>query len=81
MRADAQALGNFLHGITPLGDLTRSVAFEIVAEITFAHNGLLASNLVKKVTINLGVPQYSDLACTCCIVYELDWATFQPWAE
>jgi len=30
------------------------VAFEIVAEITFAHHGLLASNLAKKVSTNLG---------------------------
>jgi hypothetical protein len=33
------------------------VAFEIVAEITFAHHGLLASNLGKKVSTNLGAIQ------------------------
>lgn len=57
MHAHAQPLGNLLHGVAPLGDLTHGVAFEIVAEIDFAHDGLLASKLAKKVSTNLGVIQ------------------------
>jgi hypothetical protein len=37
------------------------VAFEIVAEITFAHHGLLASNLGKKVSTNLGAIHHDRL--------------------
>jgi hypothetical protein len=40
------------------------VAFEIVAEITFAHHGLLASNLGKKVSTNLGAIQTPDSVIT-----------------
>ena len=40
--------------IATLRDLSHRVSFEIVAEITFAHHGLLASNLGKKTSTNLG---------------------------
>ena len=40
-----------------IGDLRHSVSFGIVAEITFAHDSLLASNLGKKTSMNLGAIQ------------------------
>ncbi len=43
--------------IVPVGDLTHRVAFKLVTEINFAHIGLLASNLGKKVSRNLGAIQ------------------------
>ncbi|MHA6732046.1 hypothetical protein, partial [Devosia sp. A369] len=41
----------------PLGDLTNRVPLEIVAEIGFAHVGLLASKLGRKASTNLGAIQ------------------------
>jgi len=45
---NAQSLRNLRHGIVLLGDLAHRVAFELIAEIGFAHQGLLALNLGKK---------------------------------
>ena len=39
--------------LAPLGDLTHRVLLELVAEISFAHLGLLASKLGKKASTNL----------------------------
>jgi hypothetical protein len=57
MWAYTQPLRNLRYRIAPLGDLKHRVTFEIVAEIGLAHNGLLASNLGKKASINLGAIQ------------------------
>ena len=45
MRTHVKTLRKHLHKITALGNLTHGVAFEIVTEITFAHDGLFASNV------------------------------------
>ncbi|MFN3910735.1 hypothetical protein, partial [Hyphomonas sp.] len=51
------------------GDLGHRIPLEIVAETTFAHDGLLASNLGKKASTNLGAIQsskvrFSTFICT-----------------
>jgi len=61
MRAHAQALGDLRNRIAPLRDLGHRIPFEIVAEITFTHVGLLASNLGKKASTNLGAIQHEML--------------------
>jgi hypothetical protein len=43
--------------MAPLGDLCQRVSFELVAEVGFAHHGLLASKLGKKASSNLGAIQ------------------------
>ncbi|MGJ3258744.1 MAG: hypothetical protein ACFE0S_03985, partial [Rhodospirillales bacterium] len=48
----------------PLRNLTHRVALKIVAEIGFAHSGLLASNLGKKASTNLGAPHSGDFEKT-----------------
>jgi hypothetical protein len=46
--------------VAPFSDLTHSVAFEIFAEIRFAHDALLASKLGKKASTNLGAIQSDE---------------------
>jgi hypothetical protein len=58
MQAYTQPLRNLRYRIAPLGDLHHSVPFEIVAETTFAHDGLLAAKLGKKASKNLGAIQF-----------------------
>jgi len=50
----AQPLRHLRDRIASLGDLRHCVPFEVVAEIGFAHHGLLASKLGKKASTNLG---------------------------
>jgi protein-disulfide isomerase-like protein with CxxC motif len=45
-----------------LRDLRHSVSFEIAAEIGLAHDSLLASNLGKKASTNLGAI-HTDILC------------------
>lgn len=54
MLADPQSLRNIRNRVSTLRDLTHRVTLELVAEIAFAHYGLLASNLGKKASTNLG---------------------------
>ncbi|WP_298424076.1 hypothetical protein, partial [Rhodoblastus sp.] len=56
---DAQTLRNLRHRIAPLGDLTDRITLKIGAVIDFAHPGLLAPNLGKKASMNLGAFQSS----------------------
>jgi hypothetical protein len=58
MLADAEALRNLRHRIAPLSDLCHRVSLELVAEIAFAHLGLLASNLGDKASTPLGDIHY-----------------------
>ncbi len=57
MRTDAQPPRNLRNRLTPLGNLQHRVSLEIVTEIGVAHHGLLASNLGKKASTNLGAIQ------------------------
>jgi len=57
MLADTQSGRNLPDRIIPFGDLCHRNPFEIVTEIGFAHSGLLASNLGKKASTNLGAIQ------------------------
>jgi hypothetical protein len=54
---NTQPLRNLRNWITTLNVLMNSFAFEIVTEIGFAHDGLLASILGKKASTNLGAIQ------------------------
>ena len=47
--------------ITPLCDLKDRVALEVLGEVRFAHRGLLASNLGKKASRNLGAVHAESL--------------------
>lgn len=51
--AHPQTLRHLQNRISSLGDLTHRVTLELVAEIAFAHVGLLASKLGKKASTNL----------------------------
>jgi hypothetical protein len=57
MCADAQALRNICRRIAALDNLRHGFPFELVGKIKFAHVGLIASNLGKKVSTNLGAIQ------------------------
>ena len=57
MCADTQPLRNLCRRIAPLDNLRHGFPFELVGKIKFAHIGLLASNLGKKVSTNLGAIQ------------------------
>jgi hypothetical protein len=51
---DTQPLRDLRNRIAPLGDLSHRITLEIVAEIDFAHHGLLASKSGKKASTKLG---------------------------
>jgi hypothetical protein len=53
--------------IAMLRDLRHSVSFGIAAKITFAHDSLLASNLGKKTSTNLGAIQRIPLALSSSV--------------
>ncbi|MEX1663601.1 tyrosine-type recombinase/integrase [Thioclava sp. 15-R06ZXC-3] len=57
MRAHPEPLRNLRNRVATLGDLRDRVSLELVAEIAFAHLGLLASKLGKKASTNLGAIQ------------------------
>jgi hypothetical protein len=52
--AHAQPLRHLRNRIAPLSDLRDSIALELITEISGPHHGLLASNLGKKASTNLG---------------------------
>ena len=54
---DAQPLRKLRNRIASLGDLRHRVSIKIVAELRFTHLSLLASNLGKKASTNLGAIQ------------------------
>ena len=53
----SQTLANLRYRIAPFSDLRHCVPFEIVAEITSGHDGLLDSKLGKTASTNLGAIQ------------------------
>jgi hypothetical protein len=67
MLVDTQPLRHLRNRIAPLGDLRYRVPFEIVAEIGFAHHGLLASKLGKKASTNLGAIHFAKSANSAII--------------
>ena len=60
--AHAQPLRHLRNWIAPIGDLRDSIALELVTEIAGPHHGLLASNLGKKASTNLGAIQIDMVA-------------------
>ena len=62
MCADTQPLRNLCRRIAPLDNLRHGFPFELVGKIKFAHIGLLASNLGKKVSTNLGAIQTAGIS-------------------
>jgi hypothetical protein len=54
MRADTQSLRNLRNRLTSINNLMHRITLEIVTKLGFAHNGLLASLLGKKVSTILG---------------------------
>jgi hypothetical protein len=56
---DAQSLRNFRHRVASFGHLMHRTVLELVAEPGVAHRGLLASNLGKKASRNLGAIHWS----------------------
>ena len=57
MRAHAEALGNLRNRITALSNLRDRITLELISKIARPHQGLLASNLGKKASTNLGAIQ------------------------
>ena len=57
MGTHPQTLRCLRNRISWIGDLTHRGTLELVAEIAFAHIGLLASKLGKKASTNLGAIQ------------------------
>ena len=57
MRGDSSTLRGLPNRIPTLGELTHRVKLALLAEVSFAHHGLLASNLGKKASTNLGAIQ------------------------
>jgi len=59
MKNHTEALRNLRDGVSTLGNLRDRITLELITEIARPHYGLLASNLGKKVSRNLGAIQTS----------------------